>query len=432
LAEEEVRDYIKKDSLEIQREDPDYLDSIDRVRNKIEWQDLLLTGMTFNRQSKKTSLTINPLIRTVSFYPGEGVVFDIPFEFEKKITDRKRYEVIPQVRYGLSSDQLYYWGTFRWYGGERYRQTFSFSAGIRPLQFNNDNPVDPFINMLSSLRNEDNFLKMYTANFAKTTFSKGVGRGLVINGGMEYQERIPFDNNSDASWTKTNDKVYSPNYPNEILSGQFKRHEAFVVNVGFSYRPKSRYIEFPDRIINIGSKWPLFTVSYKKGFSGILGSNVDYDKWQAEIQDDFNARLLGTLKWKIKNGGFINDRLVEFQDLNHFAGNRFTFPVDYMDAFQLPEIYRFSNRASFYTAVFAEHHFNGFLTNKIPWFKKLNWYLVAGGRALWFDQTTYTEWNIGLENIFKIFRVDLVYGMLDNRLVSPEIRFGSLIQIGRN
>ncbi len=432
LAEEEVRDYVKKDSLERKREDPVYLDSLDKVRNKIKWQDVLLSGKTFSRQNKKMSFTLKPLIRTISFYPGEGVVFDMPFEFEKKITDRKRYEIIPNIRYGLSSDQLYYWGTFRWYGGERYRQSFTFSAGIKPLQFNNDNPVDPFVNSISSLRNEDNFLKMYAANFVKTTFSKGIGNGLTINGGIEYQDRIPFDNTSDASWNKTNDKIYTPNYPTELLTEQFKRHEAFVIHAGFSWRPKSRYIEFPDRIINIGSKWPLLTFQYTKGIQGLVGSNVDYDKWQTAMEDDLNARLLGTFKWKIKNGGFLNARQVEVQDLNHFAGNRFSFPTDYMDAFQLPEYYRFSNQASFYTALFAEHHFNGFLTNKIPWFKKLNWYLVGGARALWFDQTSYMEWNIGLENIFKLFRFDMVYGMINNKPVSPEIRFGSRIPLGRD
>jgi len=365
LAEEEVRDYLKKDSLERKREDPVYLDSLDKVRNKIKWQDVLLSGKTFSRQNKKMSFTLKPLIRTISFNPGEGVVFDMPFEFEKKITDRKRYEIIPNIRYGLSSDQLYYWGTFRWYGGERYRQSFTFSAGIKPLQFNNDNPVDPFVNSISSLRNEDNFLKMYAANFVKTTFSKGIGNGLTINGGIEYQDRIPFDNTSDASWNKTNDKFYSPNYPTELLTEQFKRHEALVIQAGFSWRPKSRYIEFPDRVINIGSKWPLLTFQYTKGIQGLVGSNVDYDNWQTAMEDDLNARLLGTFKWKIKNGGFLNARQVEVQDLNHFAGNRFSFPTDYMDAFQLPEYYGLSNRSSFYSALFAEHHFNGFLTNKM-------------------------------------------------------------------
>ena len=432
LSEEETRDYFKKDSLEKLREQPAYLDSLDSVRNKLKWQDILFNGKTFSRQSKKHSLGFTPLIRSVSFYPGEGVVFDIPVTFTQKITERKRYEIIPHFRYGLSSDQLYYWGTFRRYGGKKYLSTIAVSGGVRPFQFNPENPVDPFVNSISALRNEDNFLKMYAANYLRGSLTKGVGSGFIINFNAEYQDRIPFDNTTDASWEKTNNKSYSPNYPNEILTEQFKRHEALMLTFGFSYRPKSRYIELPERMINIGSKWPLFTVKYTKGVNGILGSDIDYDKWQTEVQDNWNLRLMGSFNWKFRTGGFLNDRRVEVQDLNHFPGNRFSFSSDFMNVLQFPDYYIFSNRASNFNIFFAEHHFNGFITNKIPGFKKLNWFLVAGARGLWFDKINYFEWNIGLENIFKVFRVDMVYGSLNGKMIQPEFRLGTRIELSGN
>jgi hypothetical protein len=432
LSEEETRDYIKKDSLEQLREQPHYLDSIDRVRNKIEWMDLLFTGKTFSRESKKRTYAFKSLVRSVTFYPGEGVVFDVPFVFTQKITERKRYEIIPHVRYGLSSDQLYYWGTFRRFGGKKYLSTYSISGGIRPYQFNPENPVDPIVNTFSALRNEDNFLKMYAANYVRGSISKGVGRGFILNFKTEYQERIPFDNTTDASWEKANNKSYSPNYPNEILSEQFKRHEALMVTVGFSYRPKSRYVELPERTINIGSNWPLFTVNYTKGVNGLMGSDIDYDKWQTEVKDNWNFSLFGNFDWKFRTGGFINDRRVEVQDLHHFAGNRFTLSSDFMSAFQFPDYYLFSNQSSLFNAVFVEHHFNGFLTNKIPVFKKLNWFLVSGARSLWFDKINYVEWNFGLENIFKILRVDMVYGSLNGKMVQPEFRLWTRIPLSDN
>ncbi len=51
-------------------------------------------------------------------------------------------------------------------------------------------------------------------------------------------------------------------------------------------------------------------------------------------------------------------------------------------------------------SAFAEHNLNGFLTNKIPGFKKLNWNLVAGASAMWLPKQTYAEWHVGFENIF--------------------------------
>ena len=162
------------------------------------------------------------------------------------------------------------------------------------------------------------------------------------------------------------------------------------------------------------------------------GSNVDYDKWQVEVQDDWNANLLGTFSFKYISGGFINDRSVEVQDFNHFPGNRFSFSTDYLSAFQLPEYYIFSNQSVLFNAIYTEHHFNGFITNKIPGFKKLNWFLVAGARALWYDQNTYVEWNFGLENILKVLRFDIVYGAKNGSLVLPEFRIGSRIQLSES
>jgi len=431
LSQEELRDYVKKDSLEQLRKEPLYLDSIDKKRNKIKIMDLLLTGKTFSRQKHKISFTTPSVIQAISFYPGEGVVFDMPLVFEKKITQRRRYEFIPHARYGLASDQLYYWGTFKNYSGKKYLTEVSLSGGVRPFQFNSDNPVDSWVNSFSALRNEDNFLKMYAANYIRSNFSKGVGNGFIVFGGVEYQDRIPFENATDASWEKANNKVYSPNYPNEILSEQFKRHEALLLTAGFSYRHKSRYIEFPDRVINIGSRWPLLNVKYTKGVNGLFGSNVNFDKWQASLEDTWNWKLKGAFSWKIKTGGFFNDNNIEVQDYHHFSGNRFSFSSDYMNAFQLPDFYLFSNNAPTHYAVFAEHHFNGFITNKIPLLKKWNWYFVAGGRALWFNKTSYTEWNFGLENIFKVFRIDMVYGHLNGNTMPFEFRIGSKVEISR-
>jgi hypothetical protein len=331
----------------------------------------------------------------------------------------------------LSSEKLYYWGTIKHYGGKKYLSEFSLSGGVRPFQFSAENPVDPLVNTFSALEDEDNFLKMYAANYLKSDYSKGVGNGFIINAGVEYQDRMPFDNTTDASWKKANDKVYAPNYPNELIQEQFKRHEALLLSVGFSYRHKSRYIEFPDRIINIGSRWPLFSIKYTKGISGVLGSNVDFDKWQAALEDTWNLKLKGAFSWKAKAGGFLNRERVEIQDYYHFSGNRFSFSSDYMNAFQLPDFYLFSNNANMHYAVFAEHHFNGFITNKIPLLKTWNWYFVAGGRAIWFDRTSYAEWNFGLENIFKVLRVDIVYGSLNGTMLPMEFRLGTRVQINR-
>ena len=86
--------------------------------------------------------------------------------------------------------------------------------------------------------------------------------------------------------------------------------------------------------------------------------------------------------------------------------------------------YRYSNTASFNAAVHIEHHLNGFISNKIPGFKKLNWFFVTGANGLYLNNgTNYIEYFIGLENIFKIMRIDFVQGFEQNGFKPSGFRF---------
>ena len=118
------------------------------------------------------------------------------------------------------------------------------------------------------------------------------------------------------------------------------------------------------------------------------------------------------------------------QDLQFFNGNQTIFASEYMNSFQLAPYYANSTTAHFYAVGHIEHHFNGLLTNKIPLFRRLNWYLVAGGNAFYVRaNNNYTEVFGGIENILKIFRVDFVGSYLNGKTGQFGVRvgFGGLI-----
>ncbi|MBK8787174.1 MAG: hypothetical protein IPN43_11955 [Chitinophagaceae bacterium] len=97
-----------------------------------------------------------------------------------------------------------------------------------------------------------------------------------------------------------------------------------------------------------------------------------------------------------------------------------------MNSFQLAHYYIYSTTSSFYTYGHLEHHFNGFLTNKIPLFKRLNWNLVAGSTALYVNETAIiVEVFAGLENLIKIFRVDLMVSYRNGTYERTGIRIGA-------
>ena len=82
-----------------------------------------------------------------------------------------------------------------------------------------------------------------------------------------------------------------------------------------------------------------------------------------------------------------------------------------MNSFQLAPYYQYSNHANFNASGHIEYHLNGLITNKIPGFKKLNWFFVTGASALYITPNQqYLETYFGIENIFKVIRIDFVQG----------------------
>jgi hypothetical protein len=210
-----------------------------------------------------------------------------------------------------------------------------------------------------------------------------------------------------------------------VPAAYFADHQALEVSVDLSFKPGQKYIQFPNRKASLGSKYPTFGFNYTKGIYNLFGSDVNFDKWRVTISDDKNLKLAGLLKYKIGIGGFLNSKKVFLQDFQHFNGNRSTAASEYLNSFQLARYYVNSTAASFFSFGHLEHHFNGLLTNKIPLFKRLNWNLVAGSNAFYVNKANnYVEIFAGLENILKIFRVDLVAAYTNGKRGLVDMRIG--------
>jgi hypothetical protein len=220
-------------------------------------------------------------------------------------------------------------------------------------------------------------------------------------------------------------KNYSPNYPDDLMSSNFTRHQVFMVLFSMRWQPHSRYIERPGQKINIGSKWPVFNAEYVRAVDKFLGSDEDFSKWKITMTHDLNFRLRGQLRYRIGIGGFLDTSKVQVPDYNHFNGNTSLFATEYLNSFQQLSIYQYSNKKKFYSLAHVEYHLNGFLTNKIPGFRKLNWYLVGGLNTFYSNSDfNYLEYFIGFENILKQFRVDFVRGSFNGEKAKSGFKLG--------
>lgn len=441
LEPEEIKDYKIKDSARQYRRDSvwtrPYIDSMRRSQGRITVKKIFLDGFSRSNYNPKHPLSWSwePLLKQVSYNTVEGVVANAQASIRMFWPSiRQSVTFTPHIRYGFSNTHLNAWGSlsfsrrsFNWQpdGGTAGRISWTLSGGKRVSQFNKENPISPLMNSVYTLVQRRNFMKIYENYFGEIAVNKRFDNDLRLTGRVTYEDRLPLDNTTDFSIFKDKDKIFTPNYPFEKIGEQFSRHQALIASAELQFQPGQRYIQYPRNKMPIGSKYPTFSLQYAMGIDNILGSDVQFAKWKFSVWDDLNLKLRGLLKYRFSVGGFLNDDKVQIQDFQHFNGNQLIFASRYLNSFQVAPYYANSTTASFYAVGHLEHHFNGLLTNKIPLFRRLNWHLVGGGNAFFVNRNNnYVEVFAGLENIFKIVRIDVVGSYLDGKQGQVGVRIG--------
>lgn len=455
LEPEEAKDYKIKDSVFEGRRDSAFskrsIDSLRKRQGPIKVKQVFWAG--FNRSdfhpTHPTSVSWEPLLRSIQYNTVEGLVARVNFSVRRTFPIwKEQITLTPLLRYGFSNRHLntsaqisFSKRAFTWDndGGNSHRRTWIFAGGKRVSQFNKDNPITPLMNSIYTLADRKNYMKIYESWFGEISYSRRMDNGLqfIIRG--VYEDRLPLSNTSDFSFFGSKQtKIFTPNYPFEKLTAQFSRHQAVVGSVSVEFKPGQRYIQFPRGKRPIGSRYPTLAVSFEKGIEKIFGSDANFDKWKFSVWDDINLKLFGRMRYRLGVGGFINDQSVFIQDYQHFNGNQLLFASEYLNSFQLAPYYANSTTAQFYAIGHLEHHFNGLLTNKIPFFRRLNWHLVGGANAFFVNRNNnYAEIFGGIENIFKVLRIDVVASYLDGKNGTVGVRvglgglLGNSIRLGR-
>ncbi len=417
LENDEKRDFKFKDSIAQVERDSSLtragLDSLRKHQKPLSVKGMFWSGQSLTAYGRNGRLRWNlkPLIKQVEYNSVEGLSVNVEQRFN--LTNRKfkyDYQLDWNTRYGFSNTHLNSYGTLT-----IRPKTLSFrnrylelAGGKRVSQFNQDNPIDPLTNALYTLIGNKNYMKLYENWFGHIEYNNKLESGFQFNVFATFESRRPLENTTDFSIANT-DRPFLPNHPYELADIAFERHQALSAGFRLSYQPGQHYIEFPNHKMPMGSNAPVFTLEYTKGIHDALGSDVDYDKWKFTVADDINLKIGGEFKYRIGVGGFLNNDSVGIPDLQHFNGNQTFYNFKYLNSFQLAPYYRYSNSEPFYAFGHAEHHFNGLLTNKVPLLNKFKWNLVVGSNAFLVNSDNYyVEVFAGLENIFKIVRVDLI------------------------
>ncbi|MCC8174403.1 MAG: DUF5686 and carboxypeptidase regulatory-like domain-containing protein [Odoribacter sp.] len=202
---------------------------------------------------------------------------------------------------------------------------------------------------------------------------------------------------------------------------------------------------------SLGSSYPIVNLELGAGVKGLYKNDYEYYRVQASILYDFNIPPFGQSKM-ILSGGKIFGK-VPYPLLKLHEGNATYFYDPY--AYSCMNYYEFAS--DLWAGFVWEHHFKGFFLGKIPLMNKLKWREVFVFKGLIGSLTEknngglknteaillfpeglssvskpYFETGVGIENIFRLFRVDAVWRLTHRKKHADENITNFTINFGMN
>ncbi|MFK7933870.1 MAG: DUF5686 and carboxypeptidase regulatory-like domain-containing protein [Saprospiraceae bacterium] len=416
LTQEEQIDYVRKDSIKLVIKSKPYLDSVDQVRNKFKFGNLL-TGYTYQQSHTKKYFQINSPLTTVQFNPVQGWygAFNMTYRREYDDENLRWWEIEPELTYSFAEE--------RWRGTGRLTYNFNrtnyakltLSGGTKTQQFNAKNPIHPTVATGYALLGNQNLIKLYDKSFGQVEYRHEVANGVLLFAEVEYARRRPLILNSQYTW-RDDVNGYESNHPtdDDFYGVFFQENSNLRFRLDARLRLKQKYTTYPTHHWIQGSSFPDLWVGYEKAIK-IEEMGVAYDKVTAEIRENYlPIGLVGYSEFRVGGGLFLQNENAEFIDHFHFNGNE-TFignPSKYNRTFKRLPYYDYSTNRHYLEAHY-EHNFESFLLDKIPGVSKLGFSTVVGANYLYTpDRGDYLEVSLGLDNLgfglFRFLRVDAV------------------------
>ncbi len=198
------------------------------------------------------------------------------------------------------------------------------------------------------------------------------------------------------------------------------------------YAPNEQFYQGKIYRVDIPNKYPIFSLDFTAGLKNVLGGEYNYQNLHLQINKRFYLSQLGYADAQFEGGHIFGQLPYPLLTIPH-ANQTYAYQPD---AYNLMNFLEFVN--DHFESMAIDQHFYGFFFNKVPLLKRLKLREVVSFKALWggvYDQnnptihpslyqlpvasngqpityimgkTPYMEGSVGIENIFKFFRVDLV------------------------
>jgi len=373
---------------------------------------------------------IGPSNTFYSFNPIEGFKLRIGGRTTPELS--KRYYFETYAAYGFKDQKWKYFlsGTY----SLNDKSIYKFPQNYIRASFQRDTKI-PGLNL--QFVQQDNFL---------LSFKRGVNDKYLYNDYYRFDYVHEYESHFSYSLGFRNWKQ-SPAGSLYFINntGTVPSLTTTELTLNLRYAPNEQFYQGKIYRVPVPSKYPVISVDYTAGLKGVFNGVYNYQNLHARIDKRVYLSQLG------------------YADVSGEASHIFgQVPYPLLDIFSANQTYAYSlysyNLMNFlefvgdrYESINIDQHFVGFFLNKVPLLKKLQWREVLSFKAAWgglsstndpalnsslyqfpvtatgqpityaLRGTPYMEGGVGIENIFKFMRVDLVrrFDYLDHPNVTP-------------
>lgn len=348
----------------------------------------------------------------------------------------KRYYFETYAAYGMKDEKWKYFlsGTY----SLNNKSIYSFPQQYVRASFQRDTKIP---GQELQFVQEDNFL---------LSFKRGENNMMLYNDFYKAEYMSEFENHFsvNVSFRKWTQRPAGGLYFNNIVDNQpnvIDHINTSEASIALRYAPNEKFYQGKIYRTPIIDKYPIFNLRYTAGLKGVFDGDYKYQNLLGSIDKRFYLSILGYADVTLE-GGYIFGK-VPFPLLDiHRANQTYAYQLN---SYNLMNFLEFVS--DHYASINIDQNFNGFFLNKIPLLKKLKLREIVSFKLLYgglrdennpaLDQsllqfpvnaqgvaTTYSlnkdpymEGSVGIGNIFKLLRVDLVkrFSYLDHPVVSP-------------
>ena len=379
-----------------------------------------VANIAINGYKRAGPIDIGPYLYTFGFNNVEGSRFRLGFrtnpQFSRKFTyaGYAAYGTADQ-RFKYESRGEYLFSRKRWtVVGTRYKEDLELLA-----LYDNSVAVNTLFNAVARLGALDTKRPFYLRQ-AQTYFSSEVVKGLTLGGS--------FETNHYQFNTGVFGFTYFPPGGDgaQLRASDFNTTEA---NVEVRIAPDETFLENQNSRISLGAyKWPIISLRYAQGFNQLALGQFDYKRFQFLLQQWINLGYLGKAQYRLDLG--LIPYTLPYPLLRPHLGNQTPF----FNASSFNQMQFFEFVSDRWAQVGYQHFFEGAFLNSVPYVRDWNLRLLATSNVLFGGisqanlslsrgesptgvvpfhaldiRRPYVEVGYGIENIFRLGRIDFIH-----------------------